>query len=196
MSPEDESEIAGHIRAAIRKARGYADFFGWATDRDLEEWGVLTSLAESLDATGALFFRHITRRGRGNDPPDLEALDLSGRRVAFEITELVDGEAIQAYKAGRHYDWGEWTQDKFIANLSALLAAKDRRFSKLRDPPYPGGYVVVVFSDEPDLPPAKVEALLRGHNFSGLVNVDRAFLLLSYDPSTHRCPYFEIARGA
>ena len=194
MCPDDQVEINDAIRAAIRRARGYADFFGWATNRDLEEQGVVTSLAESMNADSSLFFSSLAMRGRGNDPPDLEALDEKANRIAIEVTELVDGEAIQAFKTGRQYDYAEWNRHKFLASLGALLKAKDDRFHKLKGAPYPGGYVVVVFTDEPELPRADVEAWLQGHTFSGLANVQRAFLLLSYDPAAGRCPYFELAR--
>lgn len=48
MTPEDEKEIVTLMRAAREKSRGYASFCGWATDRDLEEWGVTNTLWESL----------------------------------------------------------------------------------------------------------------------------------------------------
>lgn len=100
MNSDDEKEIIAEIRAAHAKARGYADFFGWATDRDLEEWGVVSSLGESLQADNALFFSNLVRRGRPKDPPDCEARTESGERLAIEVTELVDGQAIQAFKEG------------------------------------------------------------------------------------------------
>lgn len=196
MSPEQQSEINDAIRAAIRKARGYADFFGWTTNRDLEELGVITSLAESMDPDGTLFFSQVAIRGRGNDPPDLEAQDKTGHRIAFEVTELVDEDAIKAFKNGRPYGTAEWSETKFIEALEDLLIAKNSRFGKLKDGPYLGGYVVVVFTDEPELPRQKVEHFLTGHLFSQMPNVSRAFLLLSYDPSVQRCPYFELARDA
>lgn len=102
MTTEEEKEIAELelMRAAREKARVYADHFGWATNRDIEEWGVGTALAESLENENISLFKNIKRRGRQNDPPDCEALDVDGRRIAIEVTELVDGKAIQAYKAG------------------------------------------------------------------------------------------------
>lgn len=196
MQPDEQEELNAAIRAAIRRARGYADFFGWATNRDLEELGVLTSLAESLEADVSLFFTDVTIRGRGNDPPDLEARCSSGSRVAFEITELVDSQAIQTYLAGRPYESAEWNKEKFLSTLSTLLSAKNERFHNLKGAPYPGGYVVVVFTDEPELPCSTVAAYLQGHVFTGLRNVDRAFLLLSYDPTLKRCPYFELIKDS
>lgn len=193
MSPEDERAIYEAMHAAREKARGYADFFGWATNRDLEEQSIAGHLAESLEANNALFFSQIKIRGRGNDPPDLEAVDLQGRRIAIEVTELVDGKAIQAYKAGGHYDWAEWNQTKFLSSLTGLLQAKNARFPNLKDGPYPGGYLVIVFSDEPELQSSTVETFLAGHTFPELKNMSKAILLLSYEPDKRRCPYFELA---
>lgn len=195
MKPEDEGEIARAMREAIRLSRGYADSFGWAPNRDLEEAGVLVSLAESLEKDDALFFGKIKTRGRGSDPPDLEAPDCDGKRIAFEMTELVDGAAIQAFKDSKVYE-PDWSRDRFIESLEKLLRAKDSRLPKLKDPPYEGGYIVVVFTDEPDLPANVVEQYLDGHTFVGLPHISQAYLLISYDPGRARCPYFALNVGA
>lgn len=192
MSPEDEHAIAEAMRAAREKSRGYAGFFEWSTDRDLEEQGVAGHLAEALDANGAPSFSEIAIRGRGHDPPDLEAIDASGKRVAIEVTELVDGKSIQAFKAGRHFDWAKWDQVKFLISITHLLKEKSARFPKLKGGPYDGGYVVLVFTDEPELQRSTAERYLAGHTFQGLGSVNRAILLLSYDPSIGQCPYFEL----
>lgn len=196
MTPDDEAEVARLMREARERDRGYASFFGWQTDRDLEELGALRALAESLEARGTLFFDQISIRGRGKDPPDLEALDAENRRVAFEVTELVNGDAIKSYKAGRRYDWAEWTKEKFLEATGKLLVAKARKLPMLKDGPYPGGYVVVIFSDEPKLRKSVVEAYLEGYAFVGVPEIDRAFLILSYDPSLERCPHFELKKDA
>ncbi len=192
MTSDDEAEILALMRAARTKARGYADFFGWATDRDLEEWGIVSSLGESLEADNALFFSDLKRRGRPNDPPDCEALNQNGARIAIEVTELVDGDAIRAFKEGRVYEWAEWTKEKFLSVLAERIARKNDRFPKLKEPPYHGGYVVVVHTDEPMLSRATVETFLANHQFEKPNCVDRAFFVLSYDPAVERCPYFEL----
>jgi hypothetical protein len=192
MTSDDEVEVFAQIRAARAKARGYADFFGWAIDRDLEEWGVVSSLDESLEADNASFFSDIKRRGRPNDPPDCEALSQNGERIAIEVTELVDGDAIRAFKEGRVYEWSEWTKEKFLSVLAERLAGKNDRFPKLKEPPYHGGYVVVVHTDEPMLSRAMVETFLANHQLEKPNYVDRTFLVLSYDASVKRCPYFEL----
>ncbi|WP_252275592.1 hypothetical protein [Pseudomonas subflava] len=192
MTTEEDKELLEIIREARNKARGYADFFGWGADRDIEEWGVVTSLVESLKADGVTLFTSLERRGRPNDPPDCEALDTDGNRVAIEVTELVDGKAIQAYKAGKIYEWADWDQDKFTSSLEALISRKDSRFNELKGAPYEGGYVIVIFTDEPILNRIAVESFLRGCNIKKPKNITRTFLLVSYDPSIKKCPYYEL----
>ncbi len=192
MNLEDEKEIVALMRTSREKARGYADYFGWATDRDLEEVGVIRSLAESLDAGGQLFFTSILGRGRGSDPPDCEAQTSKGERIAFEVTELVDGQAIRAFKNGRAYDWAEYTQESFTSGLEQLIFSKDSKFPKLKGSPYPGGYIVVIHSDEPTLNRDLVQEYLGKHEFRKPNYINRAFLILGYDPTTENCPYFEL----
>lgn len=192
MTPEEKSQIAKAMKATREKARGYADFFGWATDRDLEEWGVLKSLFESMEMNKSLPYKDLRMRGRGNDPPDCEAVDARSRRVAIEVTELVEGEAIKRAKAGAQYDWEEWNCEKFLNRLQGLLVQKDSKFPKLKDPPYEGGYSVVVFTDEPELPANKVKEYLEGHTFAGLENISETIFLVSYDPQENCCPYFPL----
>jgi hypothetical protein len=192
MTPEDEREIVALMRAAREKSRGYASFYGWSTDRDIEEWGVTTTLWESLQHNKASFFDDIQRRGRGNDPPDCEAVDSEGRRIAIEVTELVCPDAIQAYKEGRVYDWADWPKDRLISGLEHRIATKGARYKKLNGGPYEGGYVVLIFTDEPMLPIATVREFLEGHVFERPEGVTRAFFLLSYDPGVKMCPYVEL----
>ena len=194
MTPEEENEIAELMRAAREKARGYADHFGWATDRDIEEWGVVNALSACLESENKSFFKNIKRRGRLNDPPDCEALDIDGRRIAIEVTELVDGKAIQAYKAGAIYEWADLDKNSFMDLLSRLITRKDSRYTELKEPPYTGGYVVVVFTAEPMLDRLTIESYLEGHKFDRPKYISRVFLLVSYDPdpSIRQCPYYEL----
>jgi hypothetical protein len=192
MTTEEEKEILFLTREAREKERGYADFFGWGTDRDIEEWGVVTSLSESLELEGKHIFTSLQRRGRPNDPPDCEARDSNGNRIAIEVTELVDGKAIQAYKAGAVYNWADWDKNKFTTSLESLLSCKDSRYPKLKEPPYTGGYLIVIFTDEPMLDRSTVESYLEGYKFKKPEYLTKAFLLVSYDPGIKKCPHYEL----
>jgi hypothetical protein len=195
MTTEEEKEILELMREARNKARGYADFFGWGSDRDIEEWGVVTSLAESLELDGKTIFNSLKRRGRPNDPPDCEALNHDGNRIAIEVTELVDGKAIRAFKAGAIYEWADWDKDKLVNSLELLLSRKDSRYTELKEPPYDGGYMIVIFTDEPMLDRSAVESYLRGYKFTKPQYVTQAFLLVSYDPGVERCSHYELQFG-
>jgi hypothetical protein len=193
MTPDDDVEILALMRAARQRSRGYADFFGWAIGRDIEELGVISSLVESLNANGVAFYSNLKTRGRPNDPPDCEGLDPHGARVAIEVTELVNSDAIHAFKQGRVYDWADWSKEQFLSALAERIDVKDKRYPHLQEPPYDGGYVLVVHTDEPVLSRTAVEGYLAGHCFPRPAYLSRAFLVLSYDPAIQRCPYFELA---
>ncbi len=192
----DNAEIAKRMREAREKSRGYASFFGWAPNRDLEEYGPVRELSLAATALGQPLFDRIRIRGRGNDPPDLEAQDPKGQRVAIEVTELVDGNAIKAYKSGRTYDWAEWNQPKFLHELGRRVDDKATRHRALKDGPYPGGYVIVVFTDEPELNRDAVSAFLEGQRFSTLGADISAYLVLSYDPQIEGYPFFRLLAAA
>lgn len=192
MTTEKEKEVLHLMREARNKARGYADFFGWGTDRNIEEWGVVTSLSKSLESEGKKIFSSLKMRGRPNDPPDCEARDSDENRVAIEVTELVDGKAIQAYKSGAVYYWADWDKNKFISSLESLLSRKDSRYPDLKEPPYDGGYIIVIFTDEPMLDRSTVESYLDGHRFKKPKYITKAFLLVSYDPGVEKCPHYEL----
>ena len=192
MSTDEEKEILALMRAAQEKARGHADFFGWKVDRDIEEWGVVDSLRESLETNGELFFAGVTSRGRGNDPPDCESVNVNHMRIAIEVTELVDSEAIKAYKQNQVYNWENWTKERFISSLSERIISKGARYATLKGGPYEGGYVIVIHTDEVMLSLWTVRSFLDGVAFKKPLGVTRAFLLMSYDPKTKHCPYVEL----
>ena len=196
MTPDEEAEeaeILAVMRAALKRSRGYAPYFEWAVDKDRGEVGVIESLVESMDAMGAAFYSNVKGRGRPNDPPDCEGVDQHGDRVAIEVTELVNGEAIRAFKQGRVYDWASWNREQFLSALANRIVVKDERHPHLKEPPYDGGYVLVIHTAEPVLSRAMVESYLAAHRFPRPAHVSRAFLVIAYDSAIQRCPYFELA---
>jgi hypothetical protein len=190
MADDDElAKAIAQVREAIERARGYADFFDFAPDRDIAEVGAVESLAESLASDGTAFFTGLQSRGRGNDPPDCEALDSAAQRIAIEVTEMVSADAIRASKAEGAPYWQEWDKQTFLSRLTDRMLAKDARYPKLKGGPYPGGYFVVVYTDEALLSPDFVRAALEGQEFR-VQHISGAFLLLSYRAGTY--PYFEL----
>jgi hypothetical protein len=217
-----DDEILDLIKAANAKQRPHAPFFGWP-DKAVKEWGIAKSLEESLQADHRLFFSDLRPREPNSDPPDCEALGLDGSRIAIEVTELVDREAIELKNSikqirektrsfrdrdgksgncpcGRmlrqdaiqrgHQCSRQWDRDHFVQQLSA--GVKDKDSKQLKDAPYPGGYILVIHSDEEQLLYPAVERFLEGQVLERPVQIGRVFLILGYDPQVQRCPYFEI----
>lgn len=190
---EDEKEIAALIQARNENARGYADHFGWSTNREIEEWGVVLSLNEALQKSGAKGFSNIQARGRGNDPPDCEALTQDNKRVAIEVTELVREEAIRAFKAGNDEVVADWDKKSFLSAVSVLIEKKDCKFEALKGGPYPGGHILVIFTDEPLLHRKNVSRYLENSTFPITENLTKIFFLIAYDPQIESYPFFTIA---
>lgn len=184
------SNIFGYIERSQK--RGYATFFEWPLNRELAELGVVRYLLASMEADGQPIFREVRSRGRGNDPPDCEGNDNNDRRVAIEVTELVDPKGITDYKAGHTDSWITWSREAFLAGICERLAAKAKRTPALKDGPYPGGYAVVIFTDEPNLTQSTVSSYLQNHAFPAFNGLTMAFLLLGYDPAIRRCPWFPL----
>jgi hypothetical protein len=187
-----EPEVMEVIHEAIKKQRPYADHFGFAADPSTAEVGVAEEICKALAAAGQPLATDIVSRGRGNDPPDCEGVAADGAQVAIEVTELVDPDAIKAAKAGRVFDWAEWTQEKLVEEVQKRLSAKDSK--TLRGGPY-ATYVVIIHTDEPLLNIERVRSLLGTARFRQTAQVSRAFLLLSYDAKSQTCPFIELSLG-
>jgi hypothetical protein len=136
---------------------------------------------------GGPFFS-LKVRGRGEDPPDCELTSSDGRRLAVEITELVDRKTVEAVNeyikrnptAPRPGGWVEWDSAKLIAALEERLAAKHFRH-KLKGGPF-DEYIVLVYTAEPALDGDSTRRLIADHQFTPYPAIDRAYLLLDYMP--------------
>lgn len=187
---DEEKEIVRLMSQGIKPSRGYSDFFAYPEDRELEELRIVHSLKESLEITNVAFFDQASTRGRGNDPPDCEALLFDGRRLGVEVTELVDPEAIMAYKNGARMHWAEWDENKLISSITRRLKAKDIA-KNIKGGPY-DIYMVIIHTDEPILNFDYTFPILSDYPFRYYSVIDRAFLLMSYDPKYQCCPYIEL----
>src|SRR5450432_4148668 len=110
------------MREAISKRRGYADYYEWPLDRGVGELGVAQELNAALTAAGRPLATSIASRGPGQDPPDCEGVDLNGKRLAIEVTELVDPEAIKAAKTRNAFVWAPWTREKLMEAIGTPLS--------------------------------------------------------------------------
>jgi hypothetical protein len=192
MDAEEEKRFIKDILEGIAKSRGYADSFGWPPNRDLEEYGVVKCFCEALEKEGRSFLdiTSITSRGRGNDPPDCEANDFGGNLIGIEVTELVNPEAIIAFKRNQVYEWADWDRAKLIDAINKRLGEKNI-FGLIKGGPY-AGYILIIYSDEPILNPDYVKELLKGYWFDRRNLIVRAFLLIFYDPMYKTYPCIEL----
>lgn len=135
----------------------------------------------------------------GTDPPDCEAIDSAGRRIAIEVTDLVDGNAIQHAKRGRDtrkttkkskpdVKVEPWSARRFGARVLDLLRKKDGK--TLKNGPF-AEYLVLIACDEPALDRETVMAYLAALKRPQLVNVHRAYLVL-YDAMAQAYALFRL----
>lgn len=183
----DDSEFLGRRRKLVQVDRQYASFFE-TSDQQVSEWGVAFTFAESASCEPGFPLRGLKTRGPGEDPPDCEAIDCHGRTVALEVTELVDERALAAAQRGQS-NWAPWHEEKVRTAIQVRLTGKDGKH--LKGGPY-DEYLVLVHSDEPGLSRDLVERALAGHSFDTPKRINRAYLLMSYDPAKKGYPYFPL----
>ncbi len=165
----------------------------------LFEESCVEDLAETLSARGLCFFQEAKARAAGGDPPDCEAIDDSGRRIAIEVVRLCDpeAEAINREKkktlANEPYSpaYRVWNQEEYTDKVRELLRKKGEKGRSLKGGPYDGGFVVLIRSNELQACRELVEIWMRGEKFLRPQGVDRAFLVLSYEPG-FGYPTFEL----
>lgn len=141
-----DDETAQTIRDALAKRRGYADSRSWPLDRSLEEYGIAQDFVGAAEGEDGYPFSDLRRRSRGEDPPDCEARDCSGRRIALEVTELVDRATLEAVVRDELVQDAKWSREKFVESLAARLARKDFG-DRLIGGPY-DEFVVIIYTAE------------------------------------------------
>jgi hypothetical protein len=184
----NDEEIVETIKRAMEARRGYADGRSWPIDRDVEEHGIAQDfIAAAANEPGAPFSQ-LKLRGRGEDPPDCEARDAKGTRVAIELTELMNREAVERAAKLKKASVPpsampmpvEWTCPEIIALIQQRLAKKDFR-ERLKDGPY-DEYIVVIYTAEQRLDSGTVRTCVQDHRFTVTSGIDRAYVSLDYEP--------------
>jgi hypothetical protein len=186
----DDAELAGLIRQAVAKRRGYADFFQWP-DQSIEERGVAEEFLSQVTNLLGGPFSNLRARGQGQDPPDCEALNARGQRLGIEVTELVDRKAIARSRRRGGSVWAEWDRAKLVTALADRLRAKDVP-GNVKGGPY-DRYVLLTFTDEPELSLDRVAELLTGQSFARPTLITDGYLLLSYDPKLKKYPVHQLS---
>jgi hypothetical protein len=188
----NDTEIAETIQRAIAARRGYADGRSWPPDRGLEEYGVAQDFVSAASHEPGGPFSDLKLRPRGEDPPDCEVRDAQGKRLALEVTELLDQDAVAAAAAAKlkRESVGqasmptpvEWTCAELVILVQQRLDKKDFR-DRLKGGPY-DEYIVVLYTAEQRLDSATVRPCLHEHRFTEPSGIDRAYLSLDYEPGS------------
>ena len=96
-SGEQRESIGSLVCKALQKDRGYASYWKWPCNRDLEEVNIARVLVLYLQQIEDLKVVRLGSRGRNNDPPDCEAVLADGSVFGIEITEIVNEKAVTQY---------------------------------------------------------------------------------------------------
>lgn len=180
------ADLADALAATHRPHAGY---FSWETDRQVAELDILQVFEKSLKSSGEDFFSQCRSRSIGEDPPDCEAVCYTGSIAGIELTELVDPTSAKNARLGKPYTERDW-QDTLVPELQRMITRKDGALP-IHDKGYTE-YVLLFYTDEPNLGYADAKRILSRHHFSPTRLITQSFLLFSYDPFIRQCPYVRL----
>ena len=183
LSSDEDERLAAEIDSAIRKSRGYASYWEWASDRKLEELGVGDALVRHLSLSEGLEVRFV--RCLEYDPPDIEMITADGRRVGIEVTELVDEKAAQRARFAKRTgegasSWAHWDTLKLASELAVRIAKKEEKLAHCR-----GHFDEIILAIPTDEPMITLDMAVTACATArcNTQNIDRTFLLLGYHPN-------------
>ena len=181
----DDDELLEAIRVAVRKQRGYADFYHWH-DKRQKEAGILESFEEGARRL-QIELTNTQLEKEGRDPPD--AWTLCGtRKIALELTEFVDASLIGEQKRTGVAQSRTWNHSEFSVKLESIITGKDHGgFGKLAD------FWLVIHCDEPALTSSMIAEYCEESGAFETSGLDRCFVLLSYDPQIVSYPVIEVS---
>jgi hypothetical protein len=172
----------------IKRQRKHASFFEWP-QKDIKELGILKCLIESLEKSGYSFYSDPHRNIK--DPPDCIARDNSGKLVGVEISELVNLNTVRDTQHNNDHP-KYWDSQEVIDEIHTIIQKKDNK--KFHGGPY-SSIILIIFTDEPFLDPDEVIPKLKQHEFKKTNQIDEIYLLFSYDPRYHMCPYLKLNKS-
>jgi hypothetical protein len=110
------------------------------------------------------------------DPPDCVCLNAENGKVAIEVVEVVDQQAVHLNEQG-HSVYRVWNEGELAGHIGELLRRKDTKL-------YHGGpyaeTIVCLFTDETMLVPDNVARELAEESFGPFKQLTGAILLFSY----------------
>ncbi|MBE0658608.1 MAG: hypothetical protein IH602_13030 [Bryobacteraceae bacterium] len=190
MPNSDDEDFAGLIQTGGPGHRRHANYFSTSDDRSDGELEVVLVLGGSLEQDGRGFYHSPKPRGKGEDPPDCEALSSDDEPIGFEVTELVEEASLKADHRGEPHLSPPCSTSALIDRIQGRIDKKDKP-SEVKGGPYKQ-YVLVIHSDEPRVLDHELAKHLRAHTFGPTRLIDRVFFLMSYNGWKRRCPYIEL----
>jgi len=164
----------------LKKRRKYANFF----EAPSKEFKELTVSEEWLSTYGVeQGYDGKTLVVCNEQWPDCEVKMDSGELCGIEVTELVDQECIER---------NEQNQEVVrLWNDNEIIEAIERRLKDKNTKSHGGKYqklIVLIHTDDIDIIFDRGNKVLQAHTFSGLKNINEAYLVHSYEPSYQKYP--------
>ena len=195
MATDEDAESLRLMREAIHKSRGYASYWEWKLDKQQPELHAARLLSRFLFRDQDYSVSSVT-----DDPPDA-VVQLGTRRCGIEVMEIVDRQAVErASKRKRQdlpveYDWANWNSDRLYEALEQGLVTKARKLAV-----HAQNYdeLLLAFVTDEGMIDSRLAAAVAGRIHSDTRYIDRAFVILSYEPNADelmfpdRCPIFEL----
>ena len=164
----------------LKKRRKYANFF----EAPSKEFKELTVSEEWLSTYGAEHGYNEKSLVASNDQwPDCEVNMNSGELCGIEVTELVDQECIERNEKNQNV-YRRWNDDEIVEAIERRLKDKNTKnhggkYQKL---------IVLIHTDEIEITFDRGNKVIEAHTFSGLKNINEAYLVYSYEPTYQKYP--------
>ena len=195
MATDEDAEILRLMREAIHKSRGYASYWEWKLDKQQPELHAARVLSRFLFRDQDYSVSSVT-----NDPPDA-VVQLGTRRYGIEVMEIVDQKAVERASKRKkqglpvEYDWANWNSDRLYEALEQGLVTKARKLAV-----HAQNYdeLLLAFVTDESMIDFRLAAAVAGRIHSDTRYINRAFVILSYDPNADelvfpdQCPIFEL----
>jgi len=184
-----DDEILAHLKAQGDPDRKHATFFEWYDrtpfGKGIAESGIVDELLDAMKVQGRNEYRNLG--ASGEEWPDVWLQGSKGRRVACEVTALVDKAALRAGHPRA------WTATELVDRLQAKVRTKGlRSLGGLRG----DQSILLIHTDEQTLNADNVATMLTNVTFMKAPTIGRVFFLLSYDPKRGGYRYFELELAA
>lgn len=184
--------------AARRALRGTMGDMAWAEHFQRQGQALVEAIAPALEALRPMleFFAEIERGAAAFEatgllphptmPRDLVNRGAEAKRDGWSAKDLATAD----------WPWPEWTDDRLQEAIAAAISIKNGKLTGAVAA-YDELYLAVA-TDEPDIDVDKAARVVAGLEAS-TSNIDRAFLLLGYNPGVDKgtypdgCPVLELA---